>query len=321
MPPVFKFVVFTIHVSEERSWDPFSISWDNSNLRYITCQLEKGEETSALHWQGYAEIIRGTGLKSWKEKYLKCAWAHIEQRLGSQEQAIAYTRKSETFVGGEKSRFEFGVPTRTNDGSERKRVSSNNTPYSKALKSGRMEDALAILEEDAPRDYVIYHAGIRRSLLTIFESRCTEPAKAAYSKESFTLPQLDIQSLGKTIVLCGTSGIGKTQFALSHFEKPLLVSHIDDLKKYSPTTNDGIVFDDMNFSHWPASACIHITDMDHARSINVKYGTATIPKGCGRIFTSNREFRDIFAKEASEAEWKAIERRCYVLELTENLFH
>jgi len=88
-------------------------------------------------------------------------------------------------------------------------------------------------------------------------------------------------------VVVGDSGIGKTQYALSHFETPLLVSHMDDLRDFKADEHDGIVFDDMNFHHCPRTAQIHLTDKDQTRSIHCRYATASIPKNTRKIFTCN----------------------------------
>ena len=63
--------------------------------------------------------------------------------------------------------------------------------------------------------------------------------------EIAAIPLAKLQS--KAIVICGASHIGKTHFALAHFDYPLLVSEMDDLKNKSLRT-DGIVFDQMRFN-------------------------------------------------------------------------
>jgi len=88
-------------------------------------------------------------------------------------------------------------------------------------------------------------------------------------------------------VIIGASGTGKTQYALSHFDRPLVVSHIDDLKDFKPNEHDGIVFDDMDFRHLPRTAQIHLTDTDLRRSIHCRYAIFSIPKNTKKIFTCN----------------------------------
>lgn len=110
---------------------------------------------------------------------------------------------------------------------------------------------------------------------------------------------------GATLVL-GPSGIGKTTWALQHAHKPaLLVSHIEDLKSITPKTAS-IIFDDMDFCHWPRTSQIHLVDKDLPRSINVRYGVVHIAAGVQKIFTANLR---PFSMDA------AIDRRLTVIDL------
>lgn len=123
------------------------------------------------------------------------------------------------------------------------------------------------------------------------------------------------QPLNKSTLFYGSSGLGKTHYALAHFKKPLFISHIDGLKQLSPD-NDGIVFDDMSFRHWPVEAVIHLLDSDLARDLNVRYGTVHVPAGVKKIFTHNTS-NPFYNDEMIDPEQKeAIERRlsrCHIL--------
>lgn len=93
---------------------------------------------------------------------------------------------------------------------------------------------------------------------------------------------------GGSFVLIGPSGCGKSTWAKRVAPKPaLFVSHIDDLRKFNADVHKSIIFDDMDFNHWPRTAQIHLVDQHDVRSINVRYGTVTIPAGTPKIFTSN----------------------------------
>jgi len=190
-----------------------------------------------------------------------------------------------------------------------------NAAYVKALQADTLDQAMSVLKEFAARDYVLYNKAIQDTLRKEFTPKWKPRIGLV-----FVIPLVDqgITST-KTIVLTGTSGVGKTQFAISHFKCPLVVSHIDDLKKLNSNT-DGLVFDDMNFAHWPPNACIHLCDMELPRSINVKYGTVEIPANLPRFFTSNKPFNEIWSSVMCHEELAAVKRRCYELEFNEPLF-
>ena len=91
-----------------------------------------------------------------------------------------------------------------------------------------------------------------------------------------------------SLVLVGATNIGKTSFAKAILgPTALLVSHIDDLLSYDPYENAGLIFDDMQFTHIPETAQIHITDIDEDRSIHCRFFNATIPANTKKIFTCN----------------------------------
>lgn len=94
------------------------------------------------------------------------------------------------------------------------------------------------------------------------------------------------------MILIGESNIGKTSFAKALLPNALIVSHMDDLGLYDVTAHSGLLFDDMEFTHIPRSAQIHLVDIDDARSIHIRYQTANIPANTKKIFTTNLE--DIF---------------------------
>lgn len=92
----------------------------------------------------------------------------------------------------------------------------------------------------------------------------------------------------KTTVLVGSSGIGKTTWAIKHASKPsIIISHIDDLKLFKPSFHKSIIFDDMSFIQWPLQSQIHLVDRDQPRSIHVRYGVAKLPANTEKIFTCN----------------------------------
>lgn len=111
---------------------------------------------------------------------------------------------------------------------------------------------------------------------------------------SDALPQVQLEEDLKSIVIIGSAGIGKTTYALKNAKKPLLfATHIDDLKQLRSGYHKTIVFDDMSFCHWPREAQIHLVDREQIRSINIRYGTVSIPAGIHKIFLANTEPLDL----------------------------
>jgi len=96
-----------------------------------------------------------------------------------------------------------------------------------------------------------------------------------------------------TYILCGNAGIGKTEFAVAHFNNPLLCTEIDQLLDYDPDEHDGIVFDDMDFKEISRSTQIALVDQTMPRAIRCRYRSPVIPRGTKKIFTCNSWPMDI----------------------------
>lgn len=110
----------------------------------------------------------------------------------------------------------------------------------------------------------------------------------------------------KTNILVGPTGCGKTLKCLREMKKPLLmVSHIDQLKHLG-LHHKSVLFDDMNFSHLPLQAQIHLCDRQYGRAIHRRYGTTVIPADTQITITCN---------ETPLMYHPAIARRCNTLEI------
>lgn len=163
---------------------------------------------------------------------------------------------------------------------------------------------LAELWKEQPEVMVRHYKGMEMLL------RSTVPVYQCgnYDLESFNREPLVFH--GRSVVVLGPSGIGKTEYVLAHFKTPLFVTHTDDLQKLTEQ-HDGIVFDDMSFLHLPREAQIHLVDVAFTRSIHCRYMNAVIPKGVIRVFTANHP---IFLDDP------AINRRVDVVHVREKLF-
>jgi len=94
--------------------------------------------------------------------------------------------------------------------------------------------------------------------------------------------------LHRALLLKGPTGCGKTTWAKRNVPKPcLFVSHIDQLKQFQPGYHVSIIFDDVDFNHYPRTSQIHLCDFDNPRAIHCRHTCADIPAGVWKVFTCN----------------------------------
>lgn len=147
-----------------------------------------------------------------------------------------------------------------------------------------------------------YHKGIE------IAAKKLKPNYASFNHDIKSFPDDWPLRADICTIYWGNTGIGKTEFALAQFKKPLMVRHMDDLVNLDPTEHDGVVFDDMDFMHLPRTAQIHLVDARES-SVHVRYTTATMPPNFPRIFTTNNYGGRVFADD------EAINRRIKIVEL------
>jgi len=93
---------------------------------------------------------------------------------------------------------------------------------------------------------------------------------------------------GKTVVIIGPPGIGKSCWAKRICKKPCLwVRHLDVLRSFRPGYHNSIIFDDMEFKHLPRQAQIHLVDQTDEAHVHTRYKHAVIPAHTMKVFTSN----------------------------------
>lgn len=162
------------------------------------------------------------------------------------------------------------------------------------------------LIENTPEAYLKFGSAIESNLKKLVP-KPNRPLE--YQKDQFSL---DLKwNRSKALILWGPSGCGKTSYAKALLNgRYLYVSHIDALKRLNLEEHDGVIFDDMCFTHWPREAQIHLVDVMEDSDINVRYGTVELPYGLPVIFTTNvREGRVV------DIDDPAINRRCQVVKV------
>jgi len=284
-------------------WQPFA--------KYHIFQLECCPTTSRLHFQGYVQLN--------KQEYMSkirniSPGTHIEvQSSPLNEQASRYCEKPDTYIAGPWSEGTMKKGANSNFPPLVTKGNSNgNQVYTEAFEAPTVTEGMNILRQKRPRDMAIHGQAIERNL----KRAKVERFVPKYSLADFTHPPLDF---AKPTLVWGNSGLGKTQFVLSHFKTPLLVSHIDKLRDFNPLEHDAIVFDDMSFEHTPPTAVIHLLDLDCERDIHVRYGVATIPPNTIKVFTHNC-FNPFYKLDIPTEQQVAIERRLTRVNITVQCF-
>lgn len=246
----------------------------HEKMKCMIYQREKCPKTGKLHWQGACRFNRRNGVAFSTAKKCLPLYAHIEPSRGTWQQNVEYCSKSESRIGDP---VFLGLPPSFGEDLIEKKLCKLRPLVDMAMQGESMKRVCLQDPSTYARNY--------RALAQISKMFCDKPYTHELLEEDFIIPLQDFED--KAIVIVGPTKLGKTHYALAHFENPLVISHIDDLAKFDNSEHDGIVFDDMSFAHFPRTAQIHLTDWDLPRSINIKHGTATIPANTRKIFTCN----------------------------------
>lgn len=242
--------------------------FDDSWMRCLIYQREKCPSTDREHWQGALIVSNKNGL-AFKTVKFKLPGYHLLASKGTWKQNVAYCSKEESRL----------IPPvifgdQPQDKESRAKLCRLTPLIEMAMQGKTMKQMLEVDGATYARNY---------NALDKIAKAYSKQTPGKYKAEDFT----EELKTDMVMVFSGKSGVGKTQFALAHFKNPLIVSHTEDLKKLDDTY-DGIVFDDMDFLHWPRTAQIHILDSEVDRSINVKNSAVTIPANLKKIFTTNQ---------------------------------
>lgn len=101
-----------------------------------------------------------------------------------------------------------------------------------------------------------------------------------------------ISGFNMTLILHGPGGTGKTMLAKSIFKalkiEPLIVSEINDFRKYDSSKHKGILIDDLDAESLSRLETLNIIDSSDGKSIRVLYGIVSPTPLIPRVITTNR---------------------------------
>ena len=274
--------------------------YDPRKLRCMIYQREICPETGNHHWQGALRTEDHHGLNRKSIVKLFPNGIHdnaLQKSRAPWQKNFEYCSKIETRIPGTEPTV-LGNPPKFGSALAAAKV-NHNALILDELKSGTpMADILTNLPNSLPMLGNMLKA---REILNV-------PIIVPRPMSDFILPNSLVP--GKCLVIVGETDLAKTAFALAHFKHPLFISHIDGLKKYVSSYHDGIVFDDMSFTHWETTHQIHLVDSEYPREIHSRYYNGWIPANTPKIFTCNKH---PFTNDP------AINRRIVTLNVTESL--
>lgn len=189
-------------------------------ISYLIFQRERGDDTHREHWQGYAESTSSGGfsIKSWQCQ-LSSPGAHIEQRKGTQIQAIEYCSKEDTRIG---DTVRLGEPK----SSKKRKTDEVDAVYGEAAETASSAaDYLRIVAAGDPKGFAKSFNNIKAYANHLFPEEVFPPYVAPkWCNKAWIVPaalqrwvaeELPKQDRPKCLVIVGESRLGKTQWARS----------------------------------------------------------------------------------------------------------
>ena len=230
---------------------------------------------------------------------------HWEKAKGSKEANDAYVSKTSTHIDGP---WEVGKPTKQGEKPKIDEFKNLIEDGGKVKDLWKNHFTLMMRHGKTVLDYVDI----------LKKEKSSEKSKCRFT-ENWIVEKQKIPETG-CLLIYGDTGLGKTEFALSHFENPVKVGFLEDLKNIELDEHDGIVFDDIDLRKLPPTQVIQLLDGVRDATIYARYKNIIIPAGMKKIFTFNESnpFYDPMTTPVKTI--NALERRIHRFEVLEKLF-
>nr|UUV61484.1 C1 [Tomato mottle leaf curl virus] len=170
---------------------------------------------------------------------------------------------------------------------------SANDTYAKVLNAGSIMEALNILREEQPKDFVLQHHNIRSNLERIFR-KAPEPWAPPYPLSSFTEVPEEMQDWADdyfgmdpaarperpiSIIIEGDSRTGKTMWARALGPHNYLSGHLDFNSRVYSNEAEYNVIDDITPHYLKMKHCKELIGAQKDWQSNCKYGKPVQIKG------------------------------------------
>lgn len=250
---------------------------NNSSVRGCIYQLEKGEQGTE-HYQGYIEFTKKMSFKAIKEVIGE---AHIEDRKGTRDQAIAYCSKEDTRIDGP---WIYGDMKLGKPGNQGKRTDLEDA-CDVIINSGRnIAKGLTNVAVEQPVVFVKYHKGLTALATRINMGDRVEKPRVEW--------------------IWGATGCGKTLYATRKSETFYIKDGTMWWDGYEQ--QETIVIDDFD-GKWPFRDLLRILDRyPYAGQFKGGYVKINSPN---IIITCDRRPEDLYEGLLSDAELAQLMRR------------
>jgi len=165
----------------------------------------------------------------------------------------------------------------------------------KLAKNGDINKALELYEKEKPLEFIKNHNSIEKSLRQL--NLRSKGFNTMFKYGDYIIPDelkalLDNYNKGKTLVLIGSPGSGKTQMILSFLAhiglNPLVINNKDSLRYFRNDLHNAIVFDDCKWDpDINREELIKLVDSEVGTTHSIKHGSIIIDNPTPRIIIGN----------------------------------
>lgn len=240
---------------------------------YIIFQHEIGE-SGTPHLQGYIEYKDPKTLRWVKDHFMNSA--HLEPRMGTQAQAIAYCSKLDSRADPDAAPTEFGV---------KKTQGARSDLAIVAAKVADIDQPFEEVVQDHPVEFIKYHKGM-------------------LALRNFSLPRPPIRNTKDVIVYWGDPGAGKSKTACEDYPDAFLKS-CNDKWWDGWDGEDTVILDEFPGTFTAAEAKVMLGEVNIPKETK---GSKVNPHIKTYVITSNYEPDEWFSK-AKAVDKAAVKRR------------